>query len=63
MIWSRRKKEILNQNRMKKQEFVLAGVTQWIECQPANQEVTGLIPNQSTCLGCRPGSQEGVRER
>ena len=28
----------------------LAGVAQWIEHQPANQRVTGSIPNQGTCL-------------
>ena len=28
----------------------LAGVAQWIECQPVNQRVTSLIPSQSTCL-------------
>ena len=37
--------------------FALAGVAQWIECQPANQEVDGLIPSQGTCLGCGPGPQ------
>ena len=26
----------------------LAGVAQWIECQPANQSVTSLIPSQGT---------------
>ena len=37
-----------------KAEKALAGVAQWIECQPANQKVTGLIPSQGTCLGCGP---------
>ena len=32
----------------------LAGVAQWIECRPANPEVTGSISGWSTCLGCRP---------
>ena len=32
----------------------LAGVVQWIEQQPANQRVLSWIPNQGTCLGCRP---------
>ena len=32
-----------------------AGVTQWIEYQPADQRVTGSIPTQGTSLGCRPG--------
>ena len=39
----------------KKQKRALAGMDQWTECQPANQRVTGSIPNQGTCLGCRPG--------
>ena len=33
----------------------LAGVAQWIERWPANQEVVGSIPSQGTCLGCGPG--------
>ena len=41
----------------------LAGVAQWIECRPVNQRVTGSIPSQGTCLGCRPGPQLGVHER
>ena len=41
----------------------LAGVAQWIECQPANQIVTGSIPSQDTFLGCGPGPQWRVRER
>ena len=35
----------------------LAGVAQWIDCQPVNQKVAGLITGQSTCLGCRWGPQ------
>ena len=38
-------------------ESALAGVAQWIEHGPKNQRVTGLIPSQGTCLGCRPGPQ------
>ena len=41
----------------------LAGVAQWIEHGPEKQRVTGLIPSQETCLGCRPGPQWGVQER
>ena len=42
---------------------VLAGVAQWTECWSANQRVTGSVPSQETCLGCRPGSPlEGTRE-
>ena len=35
----------------------MAGVAQWIECQPANQRVTSSVPSQGTHLGCGPGSQ------
>ena len=37
--------------------ITLAGVAQWIERQPVNQRVAGLIPSQGTCLGCGPGPQ------
>ena len=37
--------------------IALTGVAQWTECRPSNQSVTGLIPNQGTCLGCGPGPQ------
>ena len=43
--------------------FALAGVAQWIECWPANQRVTGSIPSQGTCLGCRPSHQLGAHKR
>ena len=42
---------------------IMAGVAQWIECQPVNQRVIGSIPSQGTCLGCRPGPQFGTCER
>ena len=35
----------------KKLRIALAGVAQWIECQPANQRVPSSIPSQGTCLG------------
>ena len=35
--------------------FALAGTAQWIECQPANQRITGSIPGQDTCRGCGRG--------
>ena len=38
-------------------------MAQWIERQPANQKVAGLIPNQDICLGCGSGPQLGARER
>ena len=41
----------------------LAGVAQWIECEPENQRVTGSVPSQDACLGCGPGPQYGARER
>ena len=41
----------------------LAGVAQWIECQPVNRKVTASIPSQGTCLGCRPGPQLGECKR
>ena len=31
--------------------LALAGVAQWIECQPENQRVIGLNPSQGTGLG------------
>ena len=40
--------------------IALAGVAQWVECWPANQGVTGLIPSQGTCLGCVLGPQLGA---
>ena len=42
-------------NNFKNLVFALAGVAQWIECQPVNQRVTSSIPNQGTCLACREG--------
>ena len=35
----------------------LAGVAQWIECQPVNQGVAGSTLSQDTCLGCGPSPQ------
>ena len=43
--------------------LALAGVAQWIQCQPENQRVAGLIPSQGTCLGCGPDPQWGAHER
>ena len=42
--------------------IALAGVAQWIQCQPENQRVAGLIPSQGTCLGFEPGPHLGARE-
>ena len=41
----------------------LAGIAQWIERRPANQKVSGSIPSQGTCLGCRPGPWWGARKK
>ena len=40
-----------------------AGVAQWIERQPANQEVAGHFPSQDTGLGFGPGPQLVVHKR
>ena len=50
-----KKKKTLVKNCIKIKPEALAGVVQWMECWPVNQKVTGLIPSQGTCLGCRPG--------
>ena len=52
-----------NTDNIKITKSTLAGVAQWIERQPANQRVTGSIPSQGTCLGCRPGPWWGVYEK
>ena len=31
--------------------IAMAGVAQWIECQPMNQKVASLSLGQGTCLG------------
>ena len=36
---------------MKMPDSALAGVAQWIERWPVNQNITGSIPGQGTCLG------------
>ena len=37
-----------NKGYKSKKNIALAGVAQWIEHQPANQRVAGLIPSQGT---------------
>ena len=37
----------------------LAGMAQWIECQPANQRVTGSIPSLEHIPGFGPGPSGG----
>ena len=49
--------------RIQKPTNALAGVAQWIEHQPVNQRVTGLIPSQGTFLGCGTGPQVGACEK
>ena len=41
----------------------LASVAQWIERWTVNQSVACSIPNQVTCLSCRPGPQHGACKR
>ena len=41
------------------QSSAVAGVAQWIECQPGNQKVASLNPSQGTYPGCQPGPQVG----
>ena len=38
-------------------------MAQWVECQPANHKVSGLIPGQGTYPGCGSGPHLRVRER
>ena len=42
--------------------MALAGVGQWIVCQPENQRVASSIPNQDTGLGSQPGPDLGENE-
>ena len=53
----------MNFTTMKKTSWALAGVAQWIECQPANLRVARSIPSEGTCLGCRLCPQLGAHER
>ena len=41
----------------------LSAVAQQTECQPVNQRISGSIPSQDACLGCRTGPQQGMCER
>ena len=41
----------------------LTSMSQWIECQPANQRVTGSILGQGSCLGYGPCPWWGVYKR
>ena len=45
------------QNLLKIVYLALAGVAQWTARWPLNERITGLIPSQAICLGCRPGPQ------
>ena len=48
---------------IKTKPSALAGVAQWVECQPVNQRVASSIPSWDICLGCRLGPQWGMLER
>ena len=52
--------EELPRDHFYKKPSALVGVAQWIEHWPVNQRVTSSIPSQGTCLGCRPGPQQGT---
>ena len=54
--------EVLATAITEKEEIALAGVAQWIERQPTNQRVTGLIPSQGTCVGCGSGPGRSIGE-
>ena len=45
------------------ESMALAGVAQWIECQPINQRIPGSILSQGTFLGCESGPQKGVHKK
>ena len=48
---------------LKKLTLALTGVAQWIERQPVNQKVAGLILSQGMCLGCGQVPSWRMRER
>ena len=48
----------INSN-IKSSDLALAGVAQWIECWPANQRVTGLIPSLGHIRGLQARSPVG----
>ena len=45
--------------RRAKNQQALTGVAQLVGRLPESEKVTGSIPGQGTCLGCRPGPQLG----
>ena len=49
--------------RDKEGTLALAPVAQWIECEPADQKIAGLIPSEGTHRGCGPGLQLGTRKQ
>ena len=58
---SNKEAETIHQLSHQNVKTALAGVAQWMECWPANQRITALIPGWDTCLGCRPGPRgEGL---
>ena len=40
-------------------KWALTDVAQLVGCHPVKWKVTGLIPGQGTCLGCRFGPPSG----
>ena len=42
-----------------KHKLALTGVVQLVGCRPTKWKVTGSIPGQGTCVGCRFGPQSG----
>ena len=48
------KKYVMGLEVVLRSDDALAGVAQWTEHWPVNQEVTGSIPCQGTGLRCRP---------
>lgn len=48
------KKYVMGLEVLLKSDDALAGMAQWTEHWPVNQEIMGSIPYQGTCLGCGP---------
>ena len=56
-------RNLRHNNMVPQEKTALAGVAQWTELRPAKWEVTGSIPSEGTCLGCRPSPQLGAWEK
>ena len=44
-------------------EFVVLPWLVWFRARAFEQKLTGSIPSQGTCLGCRPGPHLGACQR